>query len=230
MSDEDTEVQEKAETQTERQIEEEVQVAKTFTQEELDKIVADRVRREKRKHEKSLDGVNIDEAKELLKAKQDAEIKRQQDRGEFDAIMKNTVEKKDAEIANLEAEVYTFKVDSALMSAATKHNAVSPDQVTALLKNRVRLSDDRVAEVIGEGSEAPRYNDKGELLTVDELVQEFLTANPHFVRASGGGAGSKGNAGGATSKPQTVEDMLDTWTSGGKEAYGAMKKAKQANL
>ena len=146
-----------------------------FTQEELDKIVADRVSREKRKHEKSLDGVNLEEAKELLKAKEDAEIKRQQDRGEFDAIMKSTVEKKDAVIASLEAEVYTFKVDSALMAAATKHNAVSPDQVTALLKNRVRLSDDRVAEVIGEGSDAPRYNDKGELLTVDELVQEFLT-------------------------------------------------------
>ena len=170
MSDEDTEIQE-AETQTE-QIEEEVQVAKTFTQEELDKIVADRVSREKRKHEKSLDGVNIEEAKELLKAKQDAELKRQQERGEFDAIMKSTVEKKDAVIANLESEVYTFKVDSALMSAATKHNAVSPDQVTALLKNKVRLSDDRVAEVMGEGTDTPRYNDKGELLTVDELVEK----------------------------------------------------------
>lgn len=229
MSDEDTEVQEKAETQTERQIEEEVQVAKTFTQEELDKIVADRVSREKRKHEKSLDGVNIEEAKELLKAKRDSELKRQQERGEFDAIMKSTVEKKDAVIANLESEVYTFKVDSALMSAATKHNAVSPDQVTALLKNKVRLSDDRVAEVMGEGTDTPRYNDKGELLTVDELVQEFLTANPHFVRASSGGAGSQGNAGGTTSKPQTVDDMLETWTTGGKEAYGAMRKAKQAN-
>jgi len=229
VSDEDTEVQEKAETQTERQIEEEVQVAKTFTQEELDKIVADRVSREKRKHEKSLDGVNLEEAKELLKAKQDADLKRQQERGEFDAIMKSTVEKKDAVIANLESEVYTFKVDSALMSAATKHNAVSPDQVTALLKNKVRLSDDRVAEVMGEGTDTPRYNDKGELLTVDELVQEFLTANPHFVRASSGGAGSQGNAGGTTSKPQTVDDMLKTWTTGGKEAYGAMKKAKQAN-
>ena len=91
MSDEDTEVQEKSETQTE-QIEEEVQVAKTFTQNELDKIVADRVSREKRKIDKALDGVNIEEAKELLKAKEEAELKRQQDRGEFDAVLKRNAE------------------------------------------------------------------------------------------------------------------------------------------
>lgn len=228
MSDEDTEAQEKAETQTE-QIEEEVQVAKTFTQEELDKIVADRVSREKRKNEKALDGVNIEEAKELLRAKEEAEVKRQQERGEFDAVLKRNSEKAEAKIAALESELYTAKVDTALMSAATKHNAVSPDQVTALLKSKVRLVEG-VAEIVNESSDAPRYNDKGELLSVEELVGEFLTANPHFVRASSGGAGSQGNAGGTTSKPQTVDDMLETWTSGGKEAYGAMKKAKQANL
>jgi hypothetical protein len=63
------------------------------------------------------------------------------------------------------------------------------------------------------------------MLTVDELVADFLTANPHFVRASSGGTGSIGNAGGLTPKPVSVADMVDNWNSGGREAYAAMKKA-----
>ena len=70
----------------------------------------------------------------------------------------------------------------------------------------------------------PRYNDKGDLLSVDEMVTEFLTANPHFVRASQGGAGSMGSAGGSTPKPQSVEWMVENWNSGGKEAYAATKR------
>ena len=38
-----------------------------------------------------------------------------------------------------------------------------------------------------------RYNKQGELLTTDELVQEFLTQNPHFVSATPSGAGSVSN-------------------------------------
>lgn len=224
MSDEDTEVQEKSETQTE-QIEEEVQVAKTFTQNELDKIVADRVSREKRKIDKALDGVNIEEAKELLKAKEEAELKRQQDRGEFDAVLKRNAEKAEARIAALETELYTAKVTTALITAATKHNAVSPDQVTALLKSNVRLTEG-VAEIVSEGTETPRYNDKGDLFSIEELVGEFLTANPHFVRATSGGVGSQGNAGGTTSKPQTVAEMNANWNNGGKEAFAEYRKAK----
>ena len=38
-----------------------------------------------------------------------------------------------------------------------------------------------------------RYNKAGELLTTDELVQEFLTQNPHFVSATPSGSGSVSN-------------------------------------
>jgi phosphopantothenoylcysteine synthetase/decarboxylase len=44
----------------------ETQEGKTFTQEELDRIVADRVSREQRKFDKRISGVDIDEARELL--------------------------------------------------------------------------------------------------------------------------------------------------------------------
>ena len=50
----------------------ESQETKTFTQDELDRIVADRVAREQRKFDKKLSGVDIDEAKELLAQKEAA--------------------------------------------------------------------------------------------------------------------------------------------------------------
>jgi hypothetical protein len=46
-----------------------------------------------------------------------------------------------------------------------------------------------------------------------------------MVKASQGGTGSMGNAGGSTQKPQSVADMVANWNDGGKEAFAAMKKA-----
>ena len=115
-------------------------------------------------------------------------------------------------------------VDGSLLNAASKHDAVSPDQVSQLLKGQVRLAEDGGVEVL-DPQGTPRYSESGNMLTVDELVADFLTANPHFVRASTGGTGSRGNAGGLTPKPVSVADMVDNWNSGGREAYAAMKKA-----
>lgn len=197
--------------------------AKTFTQEELDRIVADRIAREQRKFEKKLSGVDIDEAKQLLQQKEAAELERQKERGEFDAILKKTVEKKEAEIQSYKQKLQQTLVDGALLSAASQNNAVSPDQVSALLKSKTRLSEDGAVEVLDD-SGMPRYNDAGDLLSVSEMVGEFLTANPHFVRATAGGSGSKGNAGGSTQKPQSVVDMVANWNEGGREAFAAMKR------
>jgi hypothetical protein len=196
---------------------------KTFSQEELDRIVADRIAREQRKFDKKLGGINLDEAKELLTQKEQAEIEQQKQRGEFDSILKNTVEKKDAVISSYKARLQETLIDGQLTSAASRNNAVDTTQVTQLLKGKTRLNDDGVVEIV-DNNGTPRYNDKGDLLSVDEMVTEFLTVNPHFVRASGGGAGSMGNTGGSTPKPQSVDWMVENWNSGGKEAYTAMKR------
>ena len=107
----------------------EVQDSKTFTQEELDRIVADRVARTKRQYEKRLDGIDIDEAKSLLQRQQEAEIEKQKERGEFESILKQTVEKKDQEIRTYKQRLESQLVDGALLSAASRNNAVSAEQV-----------------------------------------------------------------------------------------------------
>jgi hypothetical protein len=95
-----------------------------------------------------------------------------------------------------------------------------------LLRGSVRLSEDGTAEVY-DANGTPRYNEQGELLSVDQLVGDFLTSNPHFVKASSGGAGSQTAVGGSTSKPMSAADMLANYDSGGKEAYRAMRLAKK---
>jgi len=215
------EVMESVETETT----ETTQVEKTFTQDELDRIVADRIARERKKAEKKLEGIDLEEARKIMQEREQAEIERQKERGEFENILKQTVEKKDQEITAYKQKLHETLVDGSLLNAASKHDAVSPDQVSQLLKGRVRLADDGGVEVLDDQG-TPRYNNEGNLLSVDELVSDFLTANPHFVRASGGGTGSTGNAGGLTPKPVSVADMVDNWNSGGREAYAAMKKAK----
>ena len=110
----------------------EVQDLKTFTQEELDRIVADRVARTKRQYEKKLDGIDLDEAKSLLQRQQEAEIEKQKERGEFESILKQTVEKKDLEIRTYKQRLESQLVDGALLTAASRNNAVSAEQVGQL--------------------------------------------------------------------------------------------------
>lgn len=221
MSDEVMESVE-AEATTENQ---ESHSEKSFSQSEVERIVEQRLARERKKFEKQIEGVDLNEARRLLEEKEAAELERQKERGEFETILKKTAEKKDTEIQTLRSKLHSTLIDGEVMNAAVRNNAVSPEQVSALLRNKIRLADDGHVEVL-DGNGSPRYNDSGESLTVGELVEEFLTANPHFVRASAGGTGSKGNAGGSTQKPASVADMVANWESGGREAFAAMKRSK----
>ena len=196
---------------------------KMFTQAELDKVVAGRLERETRKFEKKLGDINLDEARQVLKERDDASLQAQKERGEFESILKDTVSKKDQEINAYKTRLHQTLVDGALLNAASTNNAINPDQVSTLLKHHVRLAEDGTVEIT-DSNNAPRYNDKGDLLSVNEAVSEFLTANPHFMRASAGGSGSQGNSCGAVQKTMTYQDMVDTWENGGREAYSATQR------
>jgi hypothetical protein len=198
---------------------------KTFTQDEVNQILEQRLARERKRFEKQTAGIDLDEAKRALEEKQAAEMEAAKQRGEFEKVLKETVGKKDQTIQSLQERLHQIQVDGALLNAASSQSAVSPEQVSALLRNNIRLGDDGNVEVLDK-SGTVRYNDKGELLTVNELMSEFLTANPHFVRATPGGSGSTGGAGGSTQKPMSVAAMLENWDSGGREAFAAQRKRK----
>ena len=197
---------------------------KTFSQADLDRLVEQRIQRERKKFERQIEGIDLDEARKLLTEKEAAETERQKERGEFDSLLKRTVEKKDIEIQGYRQRLHTTLVEGQLLAEANKNNAVSAEQVSTLLRNNLKLADDGHVDVL-DNNNTVRYNNAGEPMSVSELVSEFLTANPHFVRASSGGTGSRGNAGGSTQKPQSVADMVSSWNEGGREAYTAMKKS-----
>ena len=179
---------------------------KTLTQAEVDKIVADRVGRERRKFEKKYEGVDVDQFTKWQEQQAQSEVDQATAKGEFEKVIKMQAEKKDAEIAILNKRLTNNEVDGAILRAAEIGQAVAPTQVTELLKGKVRLSSEGVAEVL-DNDGTTRYGDDGSPLTVHQLVGEFLTTNPHFVKASQGGAGSAGSVGGNTSRLKSVGDM-----------------------
>ena len=203
------EVMENAVTEAVEQETVETQDAKTFTQEEVDRIVADRIARQQRQFDKKLDGIDLNEVRDLLSQREEAQVEEQKKRGDYENLLKQMADKHNEREAQLKGQLE----DGALLTAASRLNAVSPDQVSALLRSSVTLSEDNTVEVFDKNG-TPRYNDSGNLLSVDDLVAEFLTANPHFVKASAGGAGSSGAAGGSTSKPLSYSEMLDKGDEG----------------
>jgi len=223
MSDE---IMEEAVTEPVEQETAEVQEVKTFTQDEVDRIVADRIARQQRQFDKKLEGIDLNEVRELLTQREQAQVQEQKERGDYEAVIKQMSDKHNEREAALKSQLERTLVDGALLSAASKLNAVSPDQVSALLRGSVALSEDNTVEVFDKNG-TPRYNDSGNLLSVDELVAEFLTANPHFVKASAGGAGSSGAAGGSTSKPLSYSDMLKMGDKG-MQAFREQKMQESA--
>ena len=109
-----------------------------------------------------------------------------------------------------------LKVDKALISASSSNNAVNPNQVRHLLKDRVRLGEDLEPIVLDEKGER-QLNQNGEFMTVEEQVSLFLAQNPHLVKASpakggsgstGSGVAGRGFAGGVTTSGDLIAEGL----------------------
>lgn len=194
------------------------QQVKTFTQDEVNKIVASRLAKVESKYA----DVNIEEyrAFQTAKAKQeeDALIKRQ----EFDKVLSQTKDHYQNQIGVLKRELETIKVDGAIMNAASQLKVVAPDHVAKLLKSNVRLGSEGQVEVLDDKGEV-RYNaETASPLTVDDLVKEFVSKNP-FYRAPGpAGTGSKNN--GSAERASTVDlTKLDLKNPKDRELYRQYK-------
>jgi hypothetical protein len=94
--------------------------------------------------------------------------------------MQELAAKKDSEISKRDQIIKEYKINTPLVSAAAQLKSVNPDQVRALLQPNVRLNADGEVEIV-DAKGTVRYNDKGVAFTVEDLVKEFLTVNPHFA-------------------------------------------------
>ena len=166
--------------------------AHTFSEEDVNNIVKQRLAKERASIFKKLDVDDLDTAINAVKTQKEAEEKSKIQKGEFEKLLKEKSEEYGKKIGNLESELRDIKINKALLSSASKNRAINPDQVVELLKPNLKLNETGTVEVLDKNGIA-RYNGKGETLTTDELVSEFLTQNPHFVTASPSGSGSVSN-------------------------------------
>ena len=158
--------------------------AKTYTQQEVDALMArTRTSLEKKLLKPFEDLGDPNELREVLKQHQQRQQEQQLKRGEFEKTLQEIVSKKDAEITKRDAIIKDYKINTPLVSAAARYNAVNAEQVRTLLSTNVRLNDDGEVEVV-DSKGSVRYTDKGTPLAVDDLVREFLDSNPHFKTAT----------------------------------------------
>lgn len=140
--------------------------------------------------------------------------------------MQNRIAEKDAEILRMKADIHKERVDNSVLSVASKLNAINPQQVVDLIKSGIKLTDENRIEILDQNNNI-RYNAKGELLTIEERVKEFLDANPHFSKGSKSGVGSQSSVEGKTVKPFNIQD-LDLSKPEDRKAYADYRKKRDS--
>ena len=194
----------------------------SFNQDDVDRIVKQRLEAEKAKHQRMLDEQKKKED-EALKEKQIQEAKTKAD---LENLMKERIAEKDKELADWKSKVKTINVENSLMAFASKNNAIAPDQVVSLLKNEVNYNDDGRVEILDHNKNI-RYNSKGELFSLEDRVKEFLDANPHFRKGSLAGTGSTSSIEGKTVKPFNIQD-LDMSNPEDRKRYAEYRKQRDS--
>jgi len=163
------------------EIEAQEQADKTFSQKEVDDMMARMKGSLARKFENKY--ADLGDVEELRQLKADAE-QRQQDQqikaGQFEKTLQELAAKKDAEIQKRDSVIKEYKVNTPLLNSAAKYRSVNPEQVKSLLATQVKLNDEGEVDVLGKDGSIV-YKDDGTKMNVDELVKTFLTDNPHFV-------------------------------------------------
>ncbi len=197
---------------------------KTFTQADLDKIVADRVSRERRKFEKKYEGIDPEYYTELSAKAEKEKQDKLKAKGEFEQILKDTVSKKDEQIGALLNQVKTIKIDGALLDAASKMKAVNPGQVVKLIKDQVKMNEAGDVEIVDPKTGQTRYNDDGNHFTIQNLTNEFLTANPHFMSATPSGTGTTSKIGDVGSSEKLDINALDMKNPEHRKLYAEYRK------
>ena len=210
----------------ETKVEENTVAETTYTEQQMSDAIRTRIGQEREKILKKLGTENFDNAIKAIKQKEESDLEQKKKRGEYEDIIKQQADKSNAEIANLKTQLEQIKINDSILSSASNHKANVPNQVVALLKSNVKLNDDGKVEILENGNQ-PRYNKKGELMNVDEYVEEFLTQNPHFQSATPSGSGSQGNVARVSAKAFNIGD-LDMTNPEDRKRYAEYKKERDS--
>ncbi len=190
----------------------------TLTQDDVNRIVAERVARERAKFEKKYSNVDLDHYNNLVEKEEARKQEELEKRGEYEKLLKEQAEKFSGKIQQYESELHSIKIDGALLNEASANKAVNPQQVVQLLKGQVKLNEAGAVDVVDANGQV-RYDEKGEPIKVSSLVNEFLTANPHFVQAGPSGSGTGQGVGRQASVVENDVTKLDMNNPTHREQY-----------
>ena len=208
--------------ETKEEVKVETPKQQVFTQEQLDNIIKTRLEAEQRKTQKILEAEESKKA-ELLKEQQ---LKEAKSKADIEKIMQDRLSEKDSELNRYKTQIKKEKVDNSILSVANREKSINAQQVVSLLKDEVKYTDDGRIEIVDNNSNV-RYNTKGELLTIDDRVKEFLDANPHFRQGSLSGSGSQSSVEGKTVKPFNLQD-LDLTNPEDRKTYSEYRKKRDS--
>ena len=186
-------------TTAETSAEIETQAERTFNQDEVDAIVKARLNKQSKKY----DEINITEYRSLKAEQESKKLEEQKNRGEFEQILSEQKSDYDAKLESVKAKLHSVQVDGALLKAASGRNAVNPDQVAQLLRNRVTLTDEGEVHIL---------NDKG------EVMYDKNTAAPTTVEILVGTVGE------STTNEVDISN-LDMTKPADREVYKKMKSS-----
>lgn len=201
------------------------QAEKTFTQAELNAILAKtKSQLEKKFESKYADLGDPDQLREIVashqKSREDYELRK----GNFEKVLQEKLSVKDAEIQKRDNIIKDYKINTPLVDAAARHRAVNADQVKSLLGRNLRLSSEGEVEVVDDRG-GVRYNDRGQALSVDDLVREFLDSNPHFVQATAATTMTKTNLNPGSAGAKVDVSKLDMRNPEHRKIYADYRKS-----
>jgi hypothetical protein len=192
---------------------------RTFTQEDVDKIVQARLE----KYKKRYDGIDMNEYKSLKQAEEERELEAMKKREEFDKILLSQKEKYSSEINSLRSELTSMKVDGTLLTAASQRGAVNAEQVAQLLRNQVGLDETGRPVVYDKEKNVIYDSETAEPKSLQALVNEFLDGNPHFLKSGPSGVQSNGGQGLGMAKPEVDLASLDLTKPADRQLYQKLR-------
>ena len=180
---------------------------KTFTQDEVNAILAKTKSQLEKKYSSKYEELgDPDTLKQIVSEHQKAQQEQQLKRGQFETVIQELAQRKDAEIQKRDKIIESFKVETPIVDAAARYRAVNPEQVKALIRNQVRLSQDGEVEVLDDKG-VVRYDDSGKPVSVDSFVQSWLQSNPHFVSAAPATTNTRSNVTGNTTSKVDIAKL-----------------------
>lgn len=200
------------------------QAERTYTQKELDDMMA-RTKSSimKKAASKYEDLGDPDELREIVQTYKRQQTDQQLKRGEFERVLQEKLSVKDAEITKRDRIIEEFRLNTPIIDAAARYKAVNPEQVKALIRSNLRLNTEGDVEVLDEKG-LVKYDDTGRPVSVDNFVQTWLQQNPHFVQPTPSTSATRGNVGFTQNK--TDLSKLDMSNPEHRRIYAESRKAR----